>query len=282
MTLPTPTQALDYCHGKNILHRDIKGSNLLVNNRGQLKMADFGLARRVDPADSHRRYTNKVITLYYRPPEILLGQVRWPVECSVWLACAGLLFKANDAKRALPPPGTVWRRGGHLERRLYFGRGVFLCRGGWLNSDVPGLPPILLPPTSDVWFFASSCPPCSAAPPVQADVSWRYRNDPARAHLRHMWHADTCSLARSSAGGSCLCLHHPLSSPLSYFSKLWASPDMASTHLAQTPARSFVLLLDAVLQGQGDVATRAPARPAQALCQHHVSLLSTLLPPTVV
>ena len=51
-------QGVEYCHQKGFLHRDIKGSNLLVNNRCELKIADFGLARRYENRD--RGYTNKV------------------------------------------------------------------------------------------------------------------------------------------------------------------------------------------------------------------------------
>jgi len=51
-----------YCHDKNILHRDIKGSNLLVNNSGHLKIADFGLARKYRQNEAH---TNNVITFWY-------------------------------------------------------------------------------------------------------------------------------------------------------------------------------------------------------------------------
>ncbi len=50
---------LTFCHSRDILHRDIKGSNLLVNNRGQLKLADFGLARRYNK-EEQRAYTNRV------------------------------------------------------------------------------------------------------------------------------------------------------------------------------------------------------------------------------
>uniref|UniRef100_A0A5F8GHJ1 Cyclin-dependent kinase 12 n=1 Tax=Monodelphis domestica TaxID=13616 RepID=A0A5F8GHJ1_MONDO len=66
-------EGLDYCHKKNFLHRDIKSSNILLNNRGQVKLADFGLARSYNSEES-RPYTNKVITLHYRPPELLLGE----------------------------------------------------------------------------------------------------------------------------------------------------------------------------------------------------------------
>lgn len=51
-------EGLAYCHAQDILHRDIKGSNLLVNNKGQLKLADFGLARRFSREET-RAYTNR-------------------------------------------------------------------------------------------------------------------------------------------------------------------------------------------------------------------------------
>ncbi|XP_078254447.1 cyclin-dependent kinase 13-like isoform X2 [Rhinoraja longicauda] len=76
-------EGLDYCHKKNFLHRDIKCSNILLNNRGQIKLADFGLARLYNSEES-RPYTNKVITLWYRPPELLLGEERYTPAIDVW------------------------------------------------------------------------------------------------------------------------------------------------------------------------------------------------------
>ena len=75
-------QGLQFLHSCNILHRDIKGSNLLVNNRGELKLADFGLARW--DALEGRHYTNRVITLWYRPPELLLGVTEYKAEIDIW------------------------------------------------------------------------------------------------------------------------------------------------------------------------------------------------------
>jgi len=57
---------LAYCHRSNVLHRDLKASNLLINNSGILKLADFGLARKYASTDKNERYTNRVITLWYR------------------------------------------------------------------------------------------------------------------------------------------------------------------------------------------------------------------------
>lgn len=81
---------LSYCHQNNFLHRDIKCSNILVNNDGQVKLADFGLARLYSSDDQERPYTNKVITLWYRPPELLLGEERYGKPVDVW-SCGCIL-----------------------------------------------------------------------------------------------------------------------------------------------------------------------------------------------
>lgn len=75
-------QGLDFCHRNEVLHRDIKGSNLLIDNYGNLKIADFGLARSF--GEDGRRYTNRVITLWYRPPELLLGANEYGPSVDMW------------------------------------------------------------------------------------------------------------------------------------------------------------------------------------------------------
>jgi cyclin-dependent kinase 12/13 len=76
-------QAIEYLHSKKIVHRDIKCANLLVNHQGQVKLGDFGLARNItgNPGDI---YTNRVITLWYRPPELLLGANQYSFEVDMW------------------------------------------------------------------------------------------------------------------------------------------------------------------------------------------------------
>ena len=76
---------LRYCHANNVLHRDLKCSNILVTKSGRVKLGDFGLARICDPLDS-RPYTNKVITLWYRPPELLIGDERYTSAVDMWSA----------------------------------------------------------------------------------------------------------------------------------------------------------------------------------------------------
>ena len=79
-------EGLNYLHKKRIIHRDIKGSNILLDNIGRLKIADFGLARpmKVVNGDEKPDYTNRVITIWYRPPELLLGSTDYGREVDVW------------------------------------------------------------------------------------------------------------------------------------------------------------------------------------------------------
>lgn len=87
---------LAYLHHKGVIHRDIKGSNILINNRGELKLGDFGLARFY-----HKRrctdYTNRVITLWYRPPELLFGATVYGPEVDMWSAGYVLHFPSCNS-----------------------------------------------------------------------------------------------------------------------------------------------------------------------------------------
>ncbi|CAM9403977.1 unnamed protein product [Discosporangium mesarthrocarpum] len=74
--------AMEYLHDHWIIHRDIKMSNLLYNNKGQLKLADFGLARTY--GHSPQEMTPKVVTLWYRCPELLLGASSYSPLVDVW------------------------------------------------------------------------------------------------------------------------------------------------------------------------------------------------------
>ncbi|XP_030549395.1 probable serine/threonine-protein kinase At1g54610 isoform X2 [Rhodamnia argentea] len=91
---------LDHCHKHGILHRDIKGSNLLIDNNGILKIADFGLASVFDPHQT-APLTSRVVTLWYRPPELLLGASRYGVEVDLW-STGCILGELYSGKPILP------------------------------------------------------------------------------------------------------------------------------------------------------------------------------------
>ncbi|KAG5922952.1 hypothetical protein E4U42_005121 [Claviceps africana] len=77
------TAGVSYLHENWILHRDLKTSNLLLNNRGLLKIADFGMARYVgDPPPP--KLTQLVVTLWYRAPELLLGATTYDTAVDMW------------------------------------------------------------------------------------------------------------------------------------------------------------------------------------------------------
>lgn len=73
-----------WCHAHRVLHRDLQPRNLLVDaRRGQLKLGDFDLARAVEAAPG-RAYTLPVVTIWYRAPELLLGDSRYTGAIDVW------------------------------------------------------------------------------------------------------------------------------------------------------------------------------------------------------
>ncbi|KAL6055229.1 Cell division protein kinase 1 [Balamuthia mandrillaris] len=92
-------KGIAYCHSRRVLHRDLKLANLLIDRQGALKLADFGLARAFGiPV---RTYTHEVVTLWYRAPEILLGQKRYSTPVDIW--SVGCIFAELVTKRPLFP-----------------------------------------------------------------------------------------------------------------------------------------------------------------------------------
>lgn len=73
-----------HCHAHRHLHRDLKPQNLLINEKKELKLADFGLARAF--GNTKRAYSNEVVTLWYRPPDVLLGSQQYNTSIDVWSA----------------------------------------------------------------------------------------------------------------------------------------------------------------------------------------------------
>ncbi|XP_065160185.1 cyclin-dependent kinase 9 [Atheta coriaria] len=77
---------LYYIHSNKILHRDMKAANVLITKNGILKLADFGLARAfsANKNGEPNRFTNRVVTLWYRPPELLLGERNYGPPVDLW------------------------------------------------------------------------------------------------------------------------------------------------------------------------------------------------------
>jgi len=92
-------RGLAFCHARGVMHRDLKPQNLLVSRDGRLKLADFGLARAFCPPI--RPLTHEVVTLWYRPPEILLGSQTYAPPVDVW--AIGTIFVEMVTKRPLFP-----------------------------------------------------------------------------------------------------------------------------------------------------------------------------------
>lgn len=95
-------RGIAFCHENRILHRDLKPQNLLINKKGQLKLADFGLARAFGiPVNT---FSNEVVTLWYRAPDVLLGSRTYNTSIDIW--SAGCIMAEMYTGRPLFPGTT--------------------------------------------------------------------------------------------------------------------------------------------------------------------------------
>ena len=91
-----------FCHENRVLHRDLKPQNLLINSKGQLKLGDFGLARAFGiPVNT---FSNEVVTLWYRAPDVLLGSRTYNTSIDIW--SAGCIMAEMYTGRPLFPGTT--------------------------------------------------------------------------------------------------------------------------------------------------------------------------------
>lgn len=95
-------RGIAFCHDNRVLHRDLKPQNLLINTQGQLKLADFGLARAFGiPVNT---FSNEVVTLWYRAPDVLLGSRTYNTSIDIW--SAGCIMAEMFTGRPLFPGTT--------------------------------------------------------------------------------------------------------------------------------------------------------------------------------
>ncbi|KAJ9149561.1 Pkinase-domain-containing protein [Coniochaeta hoffmannii] len=95
-------QGINFCHKNRVLHRDLKPQNLLINSKMQLKIGDFGLARAFGiPVNT---FSNEVVTLWYRAPDVLLGSRSYNTSIDIW--SAGCIMAEMFTGRPLFPGTT--------------------------------------------------------------------------------------------------------------------------------------------------------------------------------
>ncbi|KAK1351421.1 putative serine/threonine-protein kinase [Heracleum sosnowskyi] len=133
---------IEHCHSQGVMHRDVKTANILVNNEGILKIADFGLAN-FTVTNNREPLTSRVVTLWYRPPELILGSTDygefvdlWSVGCVFAELFTGKpLLKGKTEGEQLhkifklcgTPPDEYWKRFKHPLPAMFKPRHHYEC-----------------------------------------------------------------------------------------------------------------------------------------------------------
>ena len=107
------SQGVAYLHSVGVIHRDLKPANILISETGVAKLADFGLACKVEKEEESKKKSYDVITMWYRPPELLLMATDYLYEVDVWsmgciiaeLLLLSPLFPATDPHNQL---NLIW------------------------------------------------------------------------------------------------------------------------------------------------------------------------------
>ncbi|XP_037957702.1 cyclin-dependent kinase 1-like [Teleopsis dalmanni] len=138
------TNAIHYCHRNHVLHRDLKPQNILIDKKGVIKVADFGLGRSISPRS--RVYTHEVVTLWYRAPEILLGSPYYAFSVDIW--SIGCIFAEMSSRKPLFQGDSEINQLFHIFR-------------------------ILKTPTEDIWPGVTSLPDYKATFPCWSSYTLR-------------------------------------------------------------------------------------------------------------
>jgi cell division cycle 2-like len=191
--------ALDYMHSRWYIHRDLKTSNILYNNStGQVSICDFGMARKYgSPIEP---YSREVVTLWYRPPELLLG--------------AGTYSHPLDA----------WSFGCIFAEILTGGKPIFPGQGE--VDQINKIFSVLGAPTEDKW-------PGAALLPHFSKISYRV---PSKSRLRELFPSFVAPGAATSGSNA---LGVSYSAPKSLLCLTEAGFDLLSNLLHMDPKQRF-------------------------------------------
>ncbi|XP_021923664.1 cyclin-dependent kinase 2-like isoform X2 [Zootermopsis nevadensis] len=176
-------KGIAYCHVHRVLHRDLKPQNLLIDRRGYIKLADFGLARAFGMPV--RTYTHEVVTLWYRAPEILLGSKFYSTSVDVW--SLGCVFAEMLTRRALFPGDSeidqlfrIFRTLGTPDESVWPGvsnlRDYKKIFPHWETQDVSEVVPMLDVPGKDLFLKLLTYDPNKRLSAMEA-MSHKYFHD---------------------------------------------------------------------------------------------------------